>query len=198
MKCPVCGAELAQRRRPRHPVRNVPRLQGRQGPGHRSQLLRRQPGRDPSTTSATCSARHYAFRAGTIGTCAAKTAYAMVRDYFEKQNEERAARTIPPLRIRRAEMERLAKGIDGSKRTSGQHPGGIVVVPNDTRDLRHHADPASRRLHRQDVEDDALRIPLVRKQPLQARRPRPRRSDDDPLPDGPREEGPARLSVLEA
>jgi len=74
---------------------------------------------------------NYAFRAGTIGTCAAKTAYAMVRDYFEKQNEERAARQEPPLRVRRAEMERLAKGIEGSKRTSGQHPGGIVVVPSD-------------------------------------------------------------------
>jgi len=74
---------------------------------------------------------NYAFRAGTIGTCAAKTAYAMVRDYFEKQNETRALVNQPPIRIRRAEMERLAKGIEGSKRTSGQHPGGIVVVPSD-------------------------------------------------------------------
>ncbi|MDD3123878.1 MAG: PolC-type DNA polymerase III, partial [Candidatus Izemoplasmatales bacterium] len=73
---------------------------------------------------------NYAFRAGTIGTCAAKTAYAMVRDYYEKQNIKREEAGEPPLRIRRSEMERLAKGIEGSKKTSGQHPGGIVVVPN--------------------------------------------------------------------
>lgn len=73
---------------------------------------------------------NYAFRAGTIGTCAAKTAYAMVRDFYEKENEARLERGETPIKIRRAEMERLAKGIEGSKRTSGQHPGGIVVVPN--------------------------------------------------------------------
>jgi len=73
---------------------------------------------------------NYAFRAGTIGTCAAKTAYAMVRDFYEKTNEKRINEGKSPMIIRRAEMERLAKGIEGSKRTSGQHPGGIVVVPN--------------------------------------------------------------------
>ncbi len=73
---------------------------------------------------------NYAFRAGTIGTCGSKTAYAMVRDYYEKLNEVNAKNDLPQIRVRRAEMERLAKGIEGSKRTSGQHPGGIVVVPN--------------------------------------------------------------------
>ncbi|MBU1144829.1 MAG: PolC-type DNA polymerase III [Firmicutes bacterium] len=74
--------------------------------------------------------QNYAFRAGTIGTCAAKTAYAMVRDYYEKANKLLEENNQNPIRIRRAEMERLAKGIEGSKKTSGQHPGGIVVVPN--------------------------------------------------------------------
>ena len=73
---------------------------------------------------------NYAFRAGTIGTCAAKTAFAMVRDYYKKINEALEQQNLAPIKIRRAEMERLAKGIEGSKRTSGQHPGGIVVVPN--------------------------------------------------------------------
>ncbi len=73
---------------------------------------------------------NYAFRAGTIGTCAVKTAYGMVRDFYKKINEERQSVYLPPIRVRRAEMERLSKGIEGSKRTSGQHPGGIVVVPN--------------------------------------------------------------------
>jgi DNA polymerase-3 subunit alpha (Gram-positive type) len=73
---------------------------------------------------------NYAYRAGTIGTCAQKTAYAMVRDYYKKQNEAAELAGLAPVHIRRAEMERLAKGIEGTKRTSGQHPGGIVVVPN--------------------------------------------------------------------
>ncbi len=73
---------------------------------------------------------NYAYRAGTIGTCGSKTAFAMVRDYVEKQNELREKAGEPALIVRRAEMERLAKKIEGSKRTSGQHPGGIVVVPN--------------------------------------------------------------------
>ncbi len=73
---------------------------------------------------------NYAFRAGTIGTCAAKTAYAMVRDYYEQLSDKREKQGLPGLKIRRAEMERLARGIEGSKRTSGQHPGGIVVVPS--------------------------------------------------------------------
>ncbi len=74
--------------------------------------------------------KNYAFRAGTIGTCAAKTSFVMVRDYYEKINEDRIGKGLEPLPIRKAEMERLARGIEGSKRTSGQHPGGIVVVPN--------------------------------------------------------------------
>ena len=74
--------------------------------------------------------QNYAFRAGTIGTCAAKTAYGMVKDFYEKWNKRREEKNLEPIRVRRAEMERLAKGVEGSKRTSGQHPGGIVVVPN--------------------------------------------------------------------
>lgn len=73
---------------------------------------------------------NYAFRAGTIGTCAVKTAFGMVRDFYKKINDERQSLFLPAVRIRRAEIERLSKGIEGSKRTSGQHPGGIVVVPN--------------------------------------------------------------------
>ncbi len=74
--------------------------------------------------------KNHAFRGGTIGTCAARTSYAMVRDYYEKINDARAERGMEAFKIRRAEMERLARGIEGAKRTSGQHPGGIVVVPN--------------------------------------------------------------------
>jgi len=62
----------------------------------------------------------HAFRAGTISTVASKTAYGYVKGYVEKKD----------ITLRKAEIERRAKMITGVKRSTGQHPGGIVVVPN--------------------------------------------------------------------
>ncbi|MDO5713465.1 MAG: PolC-type DNA polymerase III [Tissierellia bacterium] len=61
----------------------------------------------------------YVFRAGTIGTLAERTAYGYVLGYFEDMN----------LPNNKTEMERLVKGCVGVKRTSGQHPGGIMICP---------------------------------------------------------------------
>lgn len=61
------------------------------------------------------------FRAGTISTVADKTAFGYVNGFYNDRGITN---------VRRTEIERIAAGITGVKRTTGQHPGGIIVIPN--------------------------------------------------------------------
>ena len=59
------------------------------------------------------------YRAGTIGTLADKTAFGFVKNYFEERGQ----------RKRTCEIDRIVQGCTGIRRSTGQHPGGIIVLP---------------------------------------------------------------------
>ena len=62
----------------------------------------------------------HAFKAGTISTVAEKTAFAFAKKYYEGKG----------IYLRNAELDRRAKVLNGTKRTTGQHPGGIIIIPS--------------------------------------------------------------------
>lgn len=105
----------------------------------------------------------HVYRAGTISTVAQKTAFGYVKGYLEEMGLEGS--------LRQAMMNYMASGCEGVKRTSGQHPGGIIVIPqdNDVHDFTPVQYPANKaqsewlttHFEFADIHDNVLKLDIL-------------------------------------